>query len=290
MTQFKADRFGASANQASLPPTCMDSSLAVPLSGLEYVHKQLGGGRRQSSPPELTPTRLRSRIRATSRDAGIVKEASIRRAHQQPSRHSAAPSGHSPPPSGAALPSSFPTSIDTSSLPMPPPHSRHGSPYLGESVLRLPSYPASDHDASSLTLSALNERHSSPSGGDQPAQIQDMFYGHTMDAQPAWIGPNITQPFDSIANGVENLPSRSHNPTLCDASRLVPPLCVIPPTPSKDVHGGIDQSAAKAAIPELDLSYYPDAGSSHTRFPEESVFDDNANLQKPFMTGRSHWR
>ncbi|KAG2124874.1 hypothetical protein DEU56DRAFT_916815 [Suillus clintonianus] len=294
MTQFKADHFAASANQACLPPISMDSSLAVPLSSLEYVHEQLGGGCRQSLPPELTPTRLRSRIRATSWDAGIVKEASIRRAHQQPSRHSPAPSGHSPPLSGAATSSSFlddgPTSIDTSSLPMPLPCSRQGLPYLGEPILRLPSHPASDHDTASLTLSALNEQHSSPSGGDrnsqEPAQIQDMFYGHSMNAQPAWIGPNKPHPFDSMANGVKNLPSHSHNPTLCDASRLVPPLYVIPPTPSKDIHDGIDQSAPKAAIPQLDLSYYPDDGSSHSCFPEESVFDDNANSQKPSLMGR----
>ncbi|KAG0706005.1 hypothetical protein DFH29DRAFT_1077381 [Suillus ampliporus] len=284
MVQFEADRF-ASKNQASLPPICMDSSLAVPLSGLEYVHEQLGGGRRQATPPELTPTRLRSKIRATSRDAGVVKEASIRQAHQLPHKQH---SGHSPAPSGAAVSSSFlvdgPVSNDTSSLLMSPPHSRHGSLYLGEPILRLPSHLASDRDTASLTLPAPNERHSSPSGGDrssqEPTQIQDVFYGHSMNAHSAWIGQNIPHLFDSMADGVRNVPSRPHDPTLCNVSQLVPPLNVIPPTPS-------NQPVAKAAIPQLDLSYYPDDGPSHSRFPEESMFDDNANSQKSSMMG---WR
>ncbi|KAH7905410.1 hypothetical protein BJ138DRAFT_1230018 [Hygrophoropsis aurantiaca] len=42
---------------------------------------QVGGGRRYISPPvEVTPTRLRTRIRATERDTGIVREAESRRA------------------------------------------------------------------------------------------------------------------------------------------------------------------------------------------------------------------
>ncbi|KAG2342175.1 hypothetical protein BDR05DRAFT_949145 [Suillus weaverae] len=216
--QFKADCFAVSKNQVFLPPIGMDLSLAVPLSGLEYVHEQLGGGHQQATPPELTPTRLRSRIRATSWDAGVVKEASIRWAHQLPNQQ---PSRHSPAPSGATASSSFlddgPMSNDTSSLPMPPLHSCHSSPYLGEPILQLPSHPASDHDTALLTLSALNEWHLSPSG---------------------------------------------------------------------DVHSGIDQPATKAAIPQLDLSYYPDGGPSHLHFPEESIFDHNVDSQKPSMMGR----
>lgn len=66
MTELKADRFAVSEFEASPPPPIrMDSSLAVPFSSLEYDHEQLGGGRQQATPPELTPTRLRSRIRAT---------------------------------------------------------------------------------------------------------------------------------------------------------------------------------------------------------------------------------
>ncbi|KAG1857648.1 hypothetical protein C8R48DRAFT_674628 [Suillus tomentosus] len=294
MTQFKADHFTGSEKQASLPPICMDWSLAVPLSSLKYVYEQLGGGCRQATPPELTPTRLRSRIRATSRDAGVVKQASIRRAHQQPS-------GHSPAPSGTAASSSFLdnalVSNDTSSRPMPPLHSRHGSPYLGEPILRLPSHPASDRDSpcdrntASLTFPAPNEQRSSPSGGDlssqETPQIQDVFYGHSVNVQPAWMGQNIARPFDSTYD-VPNVPSRSHDPTSCDTSRLVPPLNIIPPTPSKDIHSDVNQSA-KAASPQLDLSYYPDGRLSHSHFPEESTSDDCANSQKPSMMGQRSW-
>ncbi|KAG1901131.1 uncharacterized protein F5891DRAFT_1187823 [Suillus fuscotomentosus] len=326
MTQFKADHFAGSEKQASLPPICMDSSLAVPLSSLEYVYEQLGGGRRQATPPELTPTRLRSRIRATLRDAGVVKQASIRRAHQQPS-------GHSPAPSVTAASSSFlddalmsndtssrpmpplhschgspylgepilqlpshpasdrDVSNDTSSLPMPPLHSRHGLPYLGEPILRLPSHPASNRNTASLTFPAPNEQRSSPSGGDlssqETPQIQDVFYGHSVNVQPAWMGQNIARPFDSTYD-VPNVPSRSHDPTSCDTSRLVPPLNIIPPTPSKDIHSNVNQSA-KAASPQLDLSYYPDGRLSHSHFPEESTSDDCVNSQKPSMMGWRSW-
>ncbi|KAG1859743.1 hypothetical protein F4604DRAFT_1930462 [Suillus subluteus] len=48
--------------------------------GRDYIQEQYGGGRHPKTPlVELTPTRLRSRIKVTQRDVGIVKEAAIRR-------------------------------------------------------------------------------------------------------------------------------------------------------------------------------------------------------------------
>ena len=45
-----------------------------------YVHVQLGGRRRQLSPPVIvTPTHLRPRIKATGRDTGLVRDATFRR-------------------------------------------------------------------------------------------------------------------------------------------------------------------------------------------------------------------
>lgn len=47
----------------------------------DFVQEQIGGGRRfEDTPVEHTPTKLRSHIKATNRDAGLVKEASARRA------------------------------------------------------------------------------------------------------------------------------------------------------------------------------------------------------------------
>ncbi|KAI5981523.1 hypothetical protein EDD15DRAFT_2379435 [Pisolithus albus] len=46
----------------------------------DTVEEQIGGGRRPPSPPpQLTPTRFRTHIRATVRDSGLVREAQARR-------------------------------------------------------------------------------------------------------------------------------------------------------------------------------------------------------------------
>ncbi|KAG0695532.1 hypothetical protein DFH29DRAFT_879986 [Suillus ampliporus] len=83
MTQQMADQFGATIY--SPPPGYVDSSSVVP--GNDFIHEQFGGGRRHLSLlPEITPTRLRTNIKATSWDVGIAREANIhRQAHPIPS-------------------------------------------------------------------------------------------------------------------------------------------------------------------------------------------------------------
>jgi len=49
-----------------------------------FVEVQVGGGRRANEPPppDLTPTRLRTAIKATSRDGGLISKAQLRRTEQ----------------------------------------------------------------------------------------------------------------------------------------------------------------------------------------------------------------
>jgi len=49
-----------------------------------YVHVQVGGGRREPSPAVVTPTRLRSKITATGRDIGLIRDASFCRSQMLP--------------------------------------------------------------------------------------------------------------------------------------------------------------------------------------------------------------
>jgi len=51
----------------------------------DFVIVQVGGGRREPSPaPATTPMRLRQKIKATTKDTGLVREASHRRSHMSP--------------------------------------------------------------------------------------------------------------------------------------------------------------------------------------------------------------
>ena len=45
----------------------------------DRVEAQSGGGKRVDSPPALTPTRLRTSIKATERDIGVISKAQLRR-------------------------------------------------------------------------------------------------------------------------------------------------------------------------------------------------------------------
>ncbi|KAG6373007.1 hypothetical protein JVT61DRAFT_7058 [Boletus reticuloceps] len=52
----------------------------IPSFSNERMEEQVGGGRRAASPPpEQTPTRLRSKVKATERDTGLVRNAGTRR-------------------------------------------------------------------------------------------------------------------------------------------------------------------------------------------------------------------
>jgi len=48
----------------------------------DYVGVQAGGGRAMSPPPAITPTRLRTSIKATDRDGGLITKAQLRRTQQ----------------------------------------------------------------------------------------------------------------------------------------------------------------------------------------------------------------
>lgn len=66
----------------SPPPGYSTSSPATESSigeSVDHLEEQVGGGRYVSPPCEQTPTRLRTHIKPTNRDVGLVKEASMRR-------------------------------------------------------------------------------------------------------------------------------------------------------------------------------------------------------------------
>ena len=47
-----------------------------------FDETQVGGGGRATAPPAVTPTRLRTSIKATDRDCGLISKARIRRTRQ----------------------------------------------------------------------------------------------------------------------------------------------------------------------------------------------------------------
>ncbi|KAG1882250.1 hypothetical protein F4604DRAFT_1678649 [Suillus subluteus] len=156
MTQKLPENPSAVDQRPSPSPSYMSSS---PVS-FDYMEEQFGGGRRYELPPvELTPSRLRTRLKATERDVGIVKHASARRqAYQNTSAE-------------AGLPT------------VPFHHMAQDGPSTSTS------------ETSSLTLKAVNSRHTSPFPPPQtPAPLQDLFYG-PMDQQPPWMEQNPSDDF-----------------------------------------------------------------------------------------------
>lgn len=190
------------SDQWSYPNPFMDSPPTF-----DYTQEQLGGGRYQTPPVELTPSRLRSKLKPTARDVGIIRGATLRRqACQQPSEDSAQsdPPGFnhegtstsdtsllapnvaerhhaSPIPPASPAP---PQSSDLSSLTLNVAHSRQASPSPFA-----PAAPTQSNDASSLTLNVAHSRHASPFT-PAPAQLPDLFYGSSMSHQAAWMEQN----------------------------------------------------------------------------------------------------
>ena len=68
----------------------------------DFVKAQVGGGRRAnaSPPPALTPTRLRTAIKATNQDGGLITKALLRHTEQ-----SNQPTSGPPPDDNPFLPS-----------------------------------------------------------------------------------------------------------------------------------------------------------------------------------------
>ncbi|KAG2096303.1 uncharacterized protein F5147DRAFT_778352 [Suillus discolor] len=204
------------------------------LPGRDYVQEQYGGGCRPKTPPvELTPTRLRSRIKATQHDVGIVKEAAIRRQEN-----------------------SFPPDALTIPAAPAPAHPTYDNSVMGG-------------DVSSTQALPQGNRHTSPRLHDpdppDPAPLQDMFYD-PMEAQPSGWLPQHSNSFGEMDDAsftallmetqghfmssdaspsFTNQPSSSHAPSheppvpqsAEGSSRQIAPMTtnVIPPTPLKDV-------------------------------------------------------
>jgi hypothetical protein len=157
--------------EQDIPPlqyTNMPPSVPLPPGG-DYIQEQYGGGRRHESPPvELTPTRLRSMIKTTQRDIGVVREAAIRR-------------------QGTQLSSDAPVDALV--------HSETVHPIHDASV--------AGGKASSSSLPSSKSRHTSPSYSHdplppRPAALQDMFYD-PMDAQ-TWLTQN-SDGFEMVDDG-----------------------------------------------------------------------------------------
>ncbi|KAG1886296.1 hypothetical protein F4604DRAFT_1918026 [Suillus subluteus] len=130
----------------------------------DYMEEQFGGGLQYEMPPvELTPSQLRTKLKATSRDVGLVKGASLRhQAHQEPS--AVAQGAHS---------------------------GTLGFPHVAQDG-------TAASKTSSLTLNVANSHHTSLFPTAQgPAQLDDIFYG-TMNQQPGWIDPNSSDAFGMI--------------------------------------------------------------------------------------------
>jgi hypothetical protein len=278
--------------------------MGLPSDAFDYMQEQYGGGRRCATPPvELTPSRLRTKLKATSRDVGLVKGASIcRLAHQEPTVRAQDPSAHS----GAQdLPCLVPdgsSTGETSSLTVHFANIRYTSPFPA---------PSSTGEMSSLTVHSANSRYTSPFPTPQPpAPLQDVFYG-SMDQQHPWIDPSpsdtfgmmgsepflpynfpensIGQPMasrgcsqDPHATNATTSPNAigaSLKPVAASPRDAAPPLPVtqvIPPTPFKD--GGSQSNAttstnvigasASGSRLQMDMGAYPMTGSRE-RFPEE---------------------
>ncbi|KAG0699788.1 hypothetical protein DFH29DRAFT_1001722 [Suillus ampliporus] len=282
-----ADQFGATIY--SPPPGYMDSSSVVP--GDDFIHKQFGSGHRHLSPlPELTPTRLRTNIKATSRDVSIAREANIRcQAHPIPS----------PQPVQSASPL---TSLADVVTPLPcqvavvQAATRHRSHFRFQTAVR----PLSD--TASLPLS----HHLSPFLGDPPSQhpahLNDLFMLVQVQ-QPPWPGHDTTHDFNFMVDN--SFPSMLLSDPVTGMTAAggqnetqwadpPPPLNLIPPTPLKDIDdmaprgtlGG--NTFTRVSSQQLDLSYYPSNAHARERFPEENpnLIDRESSLQEQSLTGR----
>ncbi|KAG2341919.1 hypothetical protein BDR05DRAFT_414096 [Suillus weaverae] len=290
------------------PPHTSSQSMRLPPGG-DYIQEQYGGGRRPKTPPvELTPTRLRSRIKATQRDVGIVKEAAIRRqANPFPPNVLTSPSEHPEP---------------------APAHPIHDNSVVGGNA---PS-----------TLPQGNIRHPSPCLHDpdppRPAPLQDMFY-NPVEAQPdGWL-PQQSDSFgvmddasftallmetqehfmsSDVGPGFTNQPSSSHAPSRellapqsvagsssqmhapsrellapqsvsGSSSQIAPVLTnVIPPTPLKDAGSSYSLSGPPPRPSSHERGASVDTGNVNDLFADlqDSKDAPASTSGQSFVTGR----
>ncbi|KAG1897302.1 uncharacterized protein F5891DRAFT_1192000 [Suillus fuscotomentosus] len=174
------------------PPSSHSSYVGLSSDTFDYMQEQFGGGRRCATPPvELTPSRLRSKLKATARDVGLVKGASIRRQAYE----------------NLTVGDQDPTPVQSSTT----------------DFTHMVADGTSTNETSSLTGHVASSRHASPFPTTHaPAQLQDIFYG-SMSQQPAWMDPNSSDAF-SMMGTTSFLPGGSqHHLITQDMNRLAPP-------------------------------------------------------------------
>ncbi|OJA17486.1 hypothetical protein AZE42_11234 [Rhizopogon vesiculosus] len=247
---------------AGLPPTHLPSN--------DYIQEQYGGGHCHESPPvELTPTRLRSTIKATHWDSGIVREAAIRRQGNllPPDTHANASASPETAPSNTSI-----TGGGESSSSLPSGNGCRMSPYLGG-----PPSPC-------------------------PAALQDMFY-NPMDAQPTWLTQDsstfgmmeddsfaamlmdhsqdhfLTMPsYSNQQNIIEGSSSQHINQEAVLASLTTN---IIPPTPLKD-------AGSSSSIAQADPHSHDRVSGAFDSIRGGQDYEDApaSTSGEPFITGR----
>ncbi|KAG2066092.1 hypothetical protein BDR04DRAFT_1121379 [Suillus decipiens] len=157
----------------------------------DYMAEQFGGRHRCAMPPaELTPSHLRSKLKATAQDVGLVKGASIcRQAYQHA----------------------------TTMEDQDPVSAHSGAPNFTHMVPDNTSANAT----SSLTVPIASCHASLFPTSHAPAQIQDIFFG-SVSQQHGWMNPHSSDTF--IMMGAESfLPGGTqHHLITQDMSRLAP--------------------------------------------------------------------
>ncbi|KAJ8579322.1 hypothetical protein M405DRAFT_848307, partial [Rhizopogon salebrosus TDB-379] len=234
MTQKFNQHLYLPAQNVPPPPRHVDVPQSmIPLPpGEDFIQEQYGGGRRHESPPvELTPTRLRSTIKATRRDIGIVREAAIRRQGTQlpPDAHADA----SAPPEAASLNPSHDDSVaggGASPPSLPSSKSRHTSPYSNHASSPRPTVL---HDMFYAPMVPQHEWavQNSLNFDMNPMMDDRSFTAMLMDTED----PFLTSP--SYANQQNTMEGSSSQRPHQEAVLTSLTTNIIPPTPLQDTGG-----------------------------------------------------
>ncbi|KAG1887685.1 hypothetical protein F4604DRAFT_1916495 [Suillus subluteus] len=287
---------GYDHSSSAFPP----SNAAFPLADDNFIFPQFGGGRRYEEPAvELTPLRLRSTLKATARDTGVIKGSiTALNAPQDDSAMTTNPMSLTVVPSAGS--------------------GHHPSLFSGEGASFTPM------------LNTGSSRHPSPTGDissrpPAPTPIQDMFYGPMRD-QPAWAGQQGSDMFGLMGTGsftdligdqdldlsafaqgfsghvapfdlqrpshfpqasLTPSPSTNINPPTPDAHITTPglPQASFAPPPSTNIIPPMPDARVPTPGPSqlLDLSHYSPATITSERFPEERL---TSHSEEPPVVGR----